>query len=146
MSNLFGHILLLKKTPVFSEVNTADLRFVVQALEEEWYFTGERVFDIHDQGEHMYFILEGKVGISIDPDPRRQIYVATLGPGDAFGEMNLLNSLPRSATAHVLENSRLLALEKNRLRGLILSYPELGLGMLTAFSQRLRDAEQQLHN
>ena len=142
MNDLFERVLLLKKVPMFAEVNTSDLRFVVQNLEEEWYFAGERVFDIHDQGDHMYFVMEGEVGISTDADPRRREYVKTLGPGSSFGEMHLLDKMPRSATVHVLVDTRLLSLEKTRLRGLIMSYPEIGLGLLKSLSLRLREIQK----
>jgi CRP-like cAMP-binding protein len=58
--------------------------------------------------------------------------------------MNLLDDLPRSATAEVIEDTTLLSLEKTRLRGLIQSYPDMSVGMLRSLSLRLRDANQKL--
>lgn len=123
-------------------VATDDLRQVAKALEERMFFPGDRVFDINEQGDHLYVLIAGKVGISIDPDPSSKEFIATLGPGDCFGEMNLLDDLPRSATACVLEDSTVLALDKSRLRGLILSYPEISIGMLRSLSLRLREANR----
>lgn len=140
MIDLFERIVLLKRSMVFSEVSTDDLRHIAQAMEEERYFAGDRVFDIHDQGDHMYILVSGKIGLSIDEDPESKSFLYVLGPGEHFGEMNLLDDLPRSATAHVLEDSRLLVLEKTRLHGLIMSYPEISLGMLRRLSLRVRDA------
>jgi len=140
MSDLFERILLLKSSPVFSQVTTEDLRVVAQNLEEETYFKGDRVFDIGEHGDRMYILQSGKVAISLDPKPSMDNYRAVLGPGECFGEMNLLDELPRSATAQVLEDTALLSLEKSRLRGLIISYPELSLGMLKSLSLRLRQA------
>jgi len=54
--------------------------------------------------------------------------------------MSMLDDMARSATVHVLEDSRVLSLEKARLRALIIRYPELALGMLRGFSIRLREA------
>jgi CRP-like cAMP-binding protein len=139
VADLFERILLLKESSVFSKVSTDDLRYVAQALEEDVFFAGERVFDIGDQGDHLYIITEGKIGISIDPDPTRKEYVAFIGPGEAFGEMNLVDDLPRSATAHVIEDTRALVLEKSRLRGLLLSYPEISVGMMRALSLKVRE-------
>jgi CRP-like cAMP-binding protein len=140
MSDLFERILLLKSSPVFSQVKTEDLRVVAQNLEEETYFKGDRVFDSGEHGDRMYILQGGKVAISLEPDPSTDRYLAVLGPGECFGEMNLLDELPRSATAHVLEDTSVLSLEKSRLRGLIISYPELSLGMLKSLSLRLRQA------
>ena len=139
MADLFDRVLLLKESNIFSKVTTDDLRYIAQALEEDVFFAGERVFDINDQGDHLYIIIEGKIGISIDPDPARKEFVAFIGPTEAFGEMNLVDDLPRSATAHVIEDTRVLALEKSRLSGLLLSYPEIGIGMMRALSLKVRE-------
>lgn len=140
MSDLFERILLLKNSPIFAQVTTEDLRVVAQALEQETYLRGERVFDMNEQGEHMYVLQSGKVGISLEPESSGTNFVTVLGPGECFGEMNLLDELPRSAAAHVLEDSEILSLDKGRLRGLIISYPELALGMLRGLSIRLRQS------
>ena len=89
---------------------------------------------------------EGKIGISIDPDPAKKEFVAYIGAGEAFGEMNLVDDLPRSATAHVLEDTRVLSLEKSRLGGLLLSYPEIGIGMMRALSLKIREGHARLQN
>ena len=139
MADLFDRILFLKESSIFSKVATDDLRYVAQALEDDVFFAGERVFDINDQGDHLYVITVGKIGISIDPDPAKKEFVAYLGPGEAFGEMNLVDDLPRSATAHVIEDTRVLSLEKSRLNGLLLSYPEIGVGIMRALSLKIRE-------
>jgi len=142
MSDLFERILLLKNSSAFSQVNTEDLKVVALSLVEEKYFSGERVFDINEYGDCMYILQKGRVGISLgnETNGSNGSYVAELGEGDCFGEMNLLDDLPRSASAHVLEDSIILSLEKSRLSGLIKNYPELSLGMLKGLSLRLRQA------
>ena len=140
MPDLFDRLLMLKQSPVFSLVPTDDLRQVAQALEERKFFSGDRIFEINAQGDNLYILVSGRVGISIDPEPASRNFIATLGSGDCFGEMNLLDDKPRSATAHVIEDSVVLSLDKSRLRGLILSYPEISIGMLRSLSLRLREA------
>lgn len=139
MPDLFDRILLLKKSSIFCEVITEDLRIVAQSLEQEIYLSGDRVFDINEQGDRMYLIESGKVGISIHADPRIQEFLAVMESGECFGEMNILDDKPRSATAHILEDACILSLHKEKLRGLIISYPELSLGMMKSLSLRLRD-------
>lgn len=144
MADLFDRLMLLKKSPVFSMVATDDLRMVAQALEQQQYFKGDRVFEINQQGDYLYLLVSGRVGITIEQDPSSTNYIATLGPGDSFGEMNLLDDLPRSATAQVLEDSTILALEKSRLKCLIQSYPDISIGMLRSLSLRIREANTRL--
>lgn len=138
MPDLYEKIMLLKNSEIFRKVNTDDLRLVADKLESVCFRAGERVFDKNDYGDEMYIILSGKVGIATDNKEQPGHFIAELGPGDCFGEMNLLDDLPRSASAVVLEDVELLKLGKQKLRGLILSYPELSLGMLKALSLKLR--------
>ena len=144
MADLFDRLMMLKKSPVFSMVATDDLRMVAQALVLQEYFKGDRVFEINQQGDYLYLLVSGRVGITIEKDPSSTNYIATLGPGDSFGEMNLLDDLPRSATAQVLEDSTILALEKSRLKCLIQSYPDISIGMLRSLSLRIREANTRL--
>lgn len=142
MSELFERIILLKNSPTFSQVKTEDLKAVAQSLEEETYFAGDRVFDKDEYGDCMYILQRGKIGISLEKGKlnKKPKFIAELTEGECFGEMNLLDDLPRSASAHVLQDSILLSLEKSRLRGLIINYPELSLGMLKGLCMRLRQA------
>jgi len=142
--DLFERILMIKRSMVFSDVPTDNLRVVANELKEEGFVAGERVFDINEHGDHMYIIESGAVGISIHPKPSVKEFVAVLGPGECFGEMGMLDDLPRSATAHVLEDTRCLMLEKARLHALITRYPELALGILRSMSLRLREANEKI--
>lgn len=142
MKSFLERLLLLKRSPLFAEVLTDDLRVVVSQLKETACFAGERIFDINDPSDQMYIVLNGRIGISLGEDPRARRFVRVLGPGECFGEMGLLDDLPRSATAHVIEDGVLLTLEKEKLRGLVIGYPGLAFGLLRSLSMRLRNAHE----
>ncbi|WP_455374949.1 Crp/Fnr family transcriptional regulator [Kaarinaea lacus] len=145
MAKIFDRILLLKNSTIFSEVAVEDLQVVAQALDTEFYVKGDRIFDINEQGDRMYMIHTGKIGISTNANPEVKEFVATLGPGEFFGEMNLLDDLPRSATAYVLEDAELFSIERGKLRNLVINYPELSFGMLKSLSMRLRNTNELLN-
>lgn len=138
MQILIERILLLKRVPFFELLRTDQLRYVAPILEPIAWVAGERVFDLGAPGHEMYIIVKGRVGISLSANPEDKSFVAEIREGDCFGEMGILDDLPRSASAHVLEDTEALALGKEKLHGLLLSYPELGVGMLRALSRRLR--------
>lgn len=144
MADFFDRIVILKRTPIFAEVTTDDLRVVVEEMQEEAYFAGERVFEINDPSDRMYVVLTGKIGISIDPDPKVRKFVSMVEPGGCFGEMGPLDGSPRSGTAYVVEDAHLLYLDKLKLHGLIKSYPELALGLLKGMSTRVRETSDKL--
>jgi len=137
---LFDRILLLKRVPFFALLRTDQLRHIVPMLEPAGWASGECVLEKGDPSDCLDMVLSGRVGIVLHDDPESTEYVAHLKQGDCFGEMGLLDDLPRSATAYVLETVEALSLSRVRLHGMLKAYPELGIGMLAALSGRLREA------
>jgi CRP-like cAMP-binding protein len=88
--------------------------------------------------------MSGKIGISVATEAAQNTCIAELAGGDFFGEMGLLDELPRSASSHALQDTEAYSLGKERLRGLLLAYPELGIGMLKALSRRIRKVDGDL--
>lgn len=144
MRPLLETIMLLKKVSYFELLRTDQLRHIVPLLEPAGWVAGERVFDMGEASEDMFIIVRGRIGISIHADPARREFVTELKDGDCFGEMGILDDQVRSATAHVIEDTEALALGKEKLHGLLLSYPELGIGVMHALSRRLRAVSTEL--
>jgi CRP-like cAMP-binding protein len=144
MRSLLETIMMLKRVPYFEHLRTDQLRHVVPVLEPTGWVAGERVFDLGEASREMYIILRGHIGISLHTDPHRREFITELRDGACFGEMGLLDDQARSATAHVLANTEAYALGKEQLRGLLLSYPELGIGIMQALSRRLREVSAEL--
>lgn len=138
MSQHFERVLLLTKVPLFTYLRSDQLNRLAPLLEPVGWPKGVRIFDMGDIGLEMYIITSGRIGISLNPDPSQQDFIVELKEGEILGEMALIDNEPRSATAHVLEDTQALALDKEKLRGLLMSYPELGISMMRALSQRLR--------
>lgn len=138
MLEMFDRIAVLQGLDLFAGVDSEDLRRIAQVLETERFAAGALVFKAGDLGDRMYVVRQGTVVIELPEQGNAEL--ARLGPGTAFGEMNLLDHLPRSASARVIQDAELLSLHKDQLHALVQSYPQLGLGMLRSLSLRLRDA------
>lgn len=141
---VFERVLLLKRVPWFELLRTDQLRQLAALLEPAGWAAGETIFRRGEPGAHMYIVVSGRIGISLDEGAKHPDFIATIEAGECFGEMGLLDDLPRSASAVSIVDSEALALEKEKLRGLLLAYPELGLSMLRALSRRLRACNQVL--
>jgi CRP-like cAMP-binding protein len=106
--------------------------------------SGTVLFREGDRGQTMYVIRSGKVNIS-----RRiadsEITLAVLGPGEFFGEMALLEGLPRSAGATVMEEALLIELEQGAFATLVRKNGEIALRLMRRLSSRLREADRQIH-
>lgn len=105
MSLEIERVLLLTKVPLFAYLRTDQLSRLAPLLEPVAWPKGSRVFDMGDIGTELYIITEGHIGISVDPDPKSLVFVNALKAGDTLGEMALIDNEPRSATAHVLEDT-----------------------------------------
>ncbi|MFM7207013.1 MAG: cyclic nucleotide-binding domain-containing protein [Planctomycetaceae bacterium] len=119
-------------------------RDLVRRLAEEnvdrAYGSGEQVLRQGDPGDSMFVIMSGGVEVTARDGDAPPVTLATLGPGDYFGEMSLMTGAPRVATATTRGETRLLEIGKESFRGILAAHPELveGLGR----SLRLRMAER----
>ncbi len=106
---------------------------------------GAVVFEEGDPGSRMYVIQAGEVRI-VKRVGAREITLAHLGPGEAFGEMALLEGQPRSATAVVEAPSRILEIDQAAFDDLVRRNGEIALRLLRRLSARLREANRQIRN
>jgi len=94
-----------------------------------------------DAGEDMFVVLEGSIRLSRDG---REL--ATMKAGNYFGEMSLLTSAPRSATATAVEPTRLAAITKSNFDLLVRENPVLVRGLLEELARRLADTNRKLND
>jgi CRP-like cAMP-binding protein len=104
---------------------------------------GSHVFEEGDLGTEMYIIQDGKVEI-FKRIEGRESRLAVLEKGDFFGEMSVLEDLPRTATARTLEDARLLQINGSTFDQMLRSHPEIAVRMMRKLSRRLRETDAQL--
>jgi CRP-like cAMP-binding protein len=98
---------------------------------------GRTIFREGDEAEELYFIVEGRVEITLDRDGEAR-RVALLHPFDFFGEMALITGKPRSANAVAFTETALLSVHRDEFLSKIRSKPEFGLFVLQILVSRLR--------
>lgn len=103
----------------------------------------ETLFHEHEQGEHMYIVQEGVVEIYVGAVQNR-IPVARFTAGDFFGEMSLLEKLPRSGTAVAIEDAVLLKLDEDAFKAYIAEDHDFGWRVMKALSSRIRHHNREL--
>ena len=124
---------LLGGCPLFGGVNQDDLAAIGErALEVD--FPDDHV--IARQGEigtGLFVVIEGAVRVVRDGDE-----LARLGIGDFFGEMSVIDGLPRVAQVITTQPTRCLALASWEFERLVIDHPTIGLAILRGLSARLR--------
>jgi CRP-like cAMP-binding protein len=101
---------------------------------------GAHVFEEGDLGTEMYIIQEGRIEI-FKRIEGRESRLAMLEKGDFFGEMSVLEDLPRTATARTAEDSRLLQINGSTFDQMLRSHPEIAVRMMRKLSRRLRETD-----
>ncbi len=109
------------------------------------YTAGTVIFKEGDVGSEMYVIQSGKVNITKKSRDVEKVLV-TLGTGAFFGEMAIINNKPRSASAVVVEDSRLLVIGPKTFDAMIRGNSEIAVRMIKILAQRLQEADEQIEN
>ena len=91
-----------------------------------------------------YIVKEGSFRVTREHSDGRAITLATLGPGEIFGELAMLDGDQRSASAEALTEGELLALPANDVRALLARHPEISLKLVAGLVRRLRAANVRL--
>jgi CRP/FNR family cyclic AMP-dependent transcriptional regulator len=92
----------------------------------------------------MYVVDRGQVKVVLTGEDGREVILSVLGDGDFFGEMALIDDLPRSAHVIAMESSKLIVLYRDDFRRCLEETPRIALGMLQALSRRLRRADDKI--
>ncbi len=104
---------------------------------------GDHVFSEGDLGTEMYIIHEGRVGIFQHVGGEEK-QLAVFEKGDFFGEMSLLEDLPRTASAAALTDIKLLQINGATFSQMLRDHPEIAIRMMRKLSRRLRETDRLL--
>ncbi len=106
--------------------------------------TGETLFQAGEPGESFFVVRSGSVELFIKDTVGQKIVLTISETGDLFGELSLLDSGPRTATAVALSDTELLMLDRDDLLLLFQKRPDAALNMLAAMSTMTRKADELL--
>ncbi|HZR11445.1 MAG TPA: Crp/Fnr family transcriptional regulator [Myxococcales bacterium] len=106
---------------------------------------GQVLFREGEPGKEMYVVQAGKVNITKTVRETEKI-LATLGAGEFFGEMSILNHKPRSAGAVVAEDAKLLVIDPRTFEAMIRGNVEIAVRLIKKLSDRLQEADEQIEN
>jgi CRP/FNR family cyclic AMP-dependent transcriptional regulator len=123
----------LRAVPLFAALSDQELDEVDRASDEISVDPGHVVIEQGRVGHEFFLILEGQATVRRD-----NLEIATLGPGQYFGELALLHRGPRSATVIANTEMTLLVLGQREFAGLLENLPGLAAKFLQPLAQQLR--------
>jgi CRP-like cAMP-binding protein len=132
---------MLGSVPLFEGLSKRELDTIYREAKEIEFEAGHDIVEQGATGVGFHLILEGKADVLVGGRKR-----ASLGPGDYFGEMSLLDGGPRSATVKTSTDVRTLALTSWAFLPLLDKMPSIARKMLVELSRRLRGLEKSLQH
>ena len=125
---------VLKKMPLFRHLTYKEIIRVLNVTEVKEYAANQPLIKEGTPGEEMFILLKGKVRVH-----KNDAFITHLLPGSHIGEMALIDSTPRSASATAEERSRLLILRRTEFYEIVRKDPTLSVKLLWSFVQVLAD-------
>jgi CRP/FNR family transcriptional regulator, cyclic AMP receptor protein len=135
---------LLAKINLFEFLDEDDRNILANSINSVTVPEGRTLFEAGQPGESLFLIDSGEIELFIIDNVGQKIVLAVARKGDFFGELSLLDSGPRSATAVALTDSELLTLSRDDLILLFRKRPEAALDILAAVGGMTRNADQLL--
>ena len=127
---------VLAKVPLFSMLSKKDLARLANNAHDRTFPAGTVITEQGDTGVSFGVIVEGQAAVAVHDRPAR-----TLGPGDYFGEMALIDNSFRSATITADTDLRCLLFTAWVFRPFAMEHPETAWALLELMVKRVRDAE-----
>lgn len=110
---------ILQAVPIFSGLNSSLIRKILPLLKSEEFPKNFKIIEEGSIGDSMYIILQGSVRVTKYGHNQQEIPISSMGSGSYFGELSLVDRLPRSANVTTNEDSNLLILKREAFEKLL---------------------------
>jgi len=134
----------LADVKLFELLDQNELGELASVIDNKTAAAGETIFHAGDLGDALYIVRDGEVELYIRDTTGQKIVLATVSKNELFGELSMLDSRPRSATALAVVDCELLLLDRDDLLLLFKKQPDAALNMLAAMSGMLRKVDRLL--
>ena len=126
----------LKSIWLFSSCTSSELKKIARTLDEAEVPAGELLVQEGEVGRYLFIIVSGSAAVR-----RKDRTVATLGSGDFFGDLALLDRKPHSASVVCTTDVQILLVSLRRFSQLLESSPTISKNMMVSMASRLRESE-----
>ena len=142
IKNLSKYYMELNEFPIFKDFDSDLINSIGGFLHYRQFPKKTQIVVEGDASHSMYFILEGRVKVYLDDETGKEIVVNIHGPGEFFGELGLIEGIPRTASVITMEDTRVGILNDNDFRTCMEKYPEFSMKLMHNLVTRLREATE----
>jgi CRP/FNR family transcriptional regulator, cyclic AMP receptor protein len=134
---------LLRRVPIFAEIEPAKLKLLAFMSERVGFDPGKRLMQQGDLADAAYLIIEGHAEVVLET-PSGPVIVATLGANDFVGEMGILGNVPRAATVRAKDRVIALRILKEPFMRMVREFPSMAVSIMQELAHRLEANNKQL--
>lgn len=138
--------LLLRNVPLFSSLTEAQCELLAPCVRRRTYARGATIIDAGGRTESLHIIVSGRAQVVMSNAKGDQVILAILRAGEHFGEMGLIDDLPRTVSVVAREACEVLVLSKQDFQGCLHQNFELAMAVARALVRRLREADTRIGN
>jgi CRP-like cAMP-binding protein len=137
---------LLRRASLFAELEAHELEAIALAAERQEFQRDDTIFEVNEAPDGLYVVASGRVKVCVSSAGGKELILATLGPGQFFGEMALLDHSPRSASVITQLPTVTYRVKSEDFERLIEQHPKIVRKLLRELSLRLRRSNAQMES
>jgi CRP/FNR family cyclic AMP-dependent transcriptional regulator len=137
---------LFRNIPLFSGLQEEDLKTISSHAITRSYAKNTIIINEGDLTDSMYVILSGRVKVFLSNEEGKEIVINTMGEGEYFGELAMLDKAPRSASVMTMEPCRLSMISKSHFDACLAQNPAIALKLIETLTQRIRHLTENVKN
>ena len=134
---------LLRRVPIFAEIEPAKLKLLAFMSERVGFDPGKTLMKQGDPADAAYLIIEGHAEVVLET-PAGPITVATFGANDIAGEMGILANAPRAATVRATDRVIALRISKESFMRMVREFPSMAVSIMQELAHRVESTNNQL--
>ncbi len=131
-----GVLALMERVDIFNPIPLDERIRLAETVGVKDFAAGECPVRQGDPGDSFYLIRKGTVDVIVEKSPGQGVVVATLGPGNFFGEMSLLTGAVRTASIHVKDDAEFVVIDRESFRNILVNNPSIAESMSRILSER----------
>jgi CRP/FNR family cyclic AMP-dependent transcriptional regulator len=129
---------VLRHNYLFRGLSDATLDSIATLAVKRTYYKGSVIFAQGAEGDALFGVASGRVRISASASGGREVFLNIMEPGDTFGEIAVMDGLPRTANAVALDTSTLIVIQRADFLPFLEREPQLAIHLLKLMCERLR--------
>lgn len=134
----------LRRVPLFSSLSEAQLDQLAAGSVRRNFPKGRTIVAEGEPSASLYILLSGRAKVQRSDAEGKEVILAMLGPGEAFGEMSLIDDAPRSASVITVESCDFMAINKDSFKSMLAQNQEMAMEVMKGLVKRLREADKKI--